>query len=165
MLISLVAQQQGADVLISEINPYRLSLARELGLEAVNPQTTDLLAAVEDRTNGAGADVVFEVSGSAAGAETMPSLVRTRGRIVVVAIFSFAPQVDLFRFFWRELELFGARVYEPQDFDQAIALAAARALPLEQLVSIRSPLEGLQAAFEQIEASTNLMKVLIDTQH
>jgi (R,R)-butanediol dehydrogenase/meso-butanediol dehydrogenase/diacetyl reductase len=163
MLIALVARHAGAQVLISEINPFRVHLALELGLAAINPQEMDLVAAVEERTGGAGADVVFEVSGSATGAATMTQLVRTRGRIVVVAIFAEAPKVDLHRFFWRELQLKGARVYEPEDFDQAIALAAAGALPLGRLISDRRPLSDLQTVFEQIESSTELMKVLIDT--
>jgi 2-desacetyl-2-hydroxyethyl bacteriochlorophyllide A dehydrogenase len=163
MLIALVAAHQGAEVLVSEINPFRIQLSRELGFETFNPLETDLVAEVEERTEGAGADVVFEVSGSAAGASTMTQLVRTRGRIVVVAIFSEPPTVDLFRFFWRELSLHGARVYEPQDFDSAISLAAEGDLPLTRLISVRRPLEELQTAFEQIESSTDLMKVLIDT--
>jgi 2-desacetyl-2-hydroxyethyl bacteriochlorophyllide A dehydrogenase len=163
MLIALVAQNAGGQVIISEINPFRVSLAQELGLEAVNPMETDLVALVEERTGGAGVDVAFEVSGSAGGAAAMSQLVRTRGRIVVVAIFSEAPKVDLFRFFWRELELRGARVYEPEDFDQAIQLAADGALPIERLISSRWPISDLQNAFEQIESSTDLMKVLIDT--
>jgi (R,R)-butanediol dehydrogenase/meso-butanediol dehydrogenase/diacetyl reductase len=129
----------------------------------VNPREAELAEAVTERTSGAGADVVFEVSGSAAGAAAMTQLVRTRGRIVVVAIFAAAPPVDLFRFFWRELELRGARVYEPQDFARAIDLAAAGTLPVERLISSRRPLDELQRAFEEIESSTNLMKVLIDT--
>lgn len=163
LLVSLVAHHVGARVLVSEINAYRLDLARELGFDAVNPREADLAQVVLDRTSGAGADVVFEVSGSAAGAAAMTQLVRTRGRIVVVAIFAEAPSVDLFRFFWRELELRGARVYEPQDFAQAIDLAAAGALPIERLISSRRPLDELQHAFEDIESSTDLMKVLIDT--
>ncbi len=163
LLVSLVARQAGARVLVSEINAHRLDLARELGFDTVNPRETDLAQTVVKRTSGAGADVVFEVSGSAAGASVMTQLVRTRGRIVVVAIFAQAPPVDLFRFFWRELELRGARVYEPQDFVQAIDLAAAGTLPVERLISTRRPLEELQRAFEEIESSTDLMKVLIDT--
>jgi threonine dehydrogenase-like Zn-dependent dehydrogenase len=94
----------------------------------------------------------------------MSQLVRTRGRIVVVAIFSESPKVDLFRFFWRELKLRGARVYEPQDFERAIDLAASGALPLDRLISAKRPLDELQGVFEQIEASMDLMKVLINTQ-
>lgn len=163
LLIALVAASLQARVLVSEVNSFRLNLARELGLEAVSPKEVDLAELAGKRTGGAGADVVFEVSGSAAGAATMTQVVRSRGRIVVVAIFGEAPRVDLFRFFWRELRLCGARVYEPEDFDKAIALAASGALPLERLISAKRPLKHLQKAFEQIEASTDLMKVLIDT--
>ncbi len=163
LLIALVAASAQARVLVSEVNPFRLKLARELGLEAVNPKDADLAEWVGKRTGGAGADVVFEVSGSAAGAATMTQLVRTRGRIVVVAIFGEAPKVDLFRFFWRELRMRGARVYEPEDFDRAIVLAAGGTLPLDRLISARKPLKDLQTVFEQIESSTDLMKVLIDT--
>ena len=163
LLVSLVARHAGARVLVSEINAHRLALARELGFDAADPRQADLAQLVMDRTSSAGADVVFEVSGSAAGAAVMTQLLRTRGRIVVVAIFAQSPPVDLHRFFWRELELRGARVYEPQDFVQAIDLAAAGTLPIERLISIRRPLEELQRAFDEIESSTNVMKVLIDT--
>jgi hypothetical protein len=43
--------------------------------------------------------------------------------------------VDLFRFFWRELSLQGARVYEAQDFDAAIELAASGKLTLDRIAS------------------------------
>src|SRR6266849_1574340 len=120
VLIALVAKSKGAKVVISEVNPFRLKLAAELGLNAVNAGETDLVEFVNGQTDGAGADVVFEVSGSAAGAELMTKLPRTRGRIVIVAIFPEPPKIDLFRFFWRELRLCGARVYEAEDFELAI---------------------------------------------
>ena len=109
LLIALVARSAGARVLISEINPFRLRLASGLGLTAVDPMQTDLVEQVNEATGGAGADVVFEGSGSTAGAGLMTRLPRTRGRIVVVAMFAELPQVDLFRFFWRELRMTGAR--------------------------------------------------------
>jgi threonine dehydrogenase-like Zn-dependent dehydrogenase len=163
-LNALVAQHLGAEVTISEVNPFRVELARELGLEAVNPTEVDLTALVEERTGGAGADVVMEVSGSQAGASVMTELVRTRGRIVVVAIFAFKPEVDLKGILWREMELIGVRVYEPQDFEQAIQLVADEVLPLDALITARYPLSGLQGAFEQIEAGAEVMKILINTQ-
>src|SRR5262249_12741389 len=113
ILIALVAQARGARVLLGGVNGFRLRVAGELGIDAVHPFDLDLPALVHERTNGAGADVVFEVSGSESGAGLMTKLPRTRGRIVVVAIYGEPPKVDLFRFFWRELKLCGARVYEP----------------------------------------------------
>lgn len=161
-LIALVARHEGARVILTEVNPFRLQLAGELGIEAVDPSATDIVALVERETGGAGADVVFEVSGSAAGAELMTKLPRTRGRVVVVAIFAQPPKVDLFRFFWRELRLAGARVYEPEDFEKAIALAASGSLPLERLITSRVPLDGLETAFHQMAGGGEVMKILVE---
>lgn len=161
MLIALVARQKGANVLISEVNPARLQLAEAMGLATVNPKETDLLAHVEDFTNGAMADVVFEVSGVQAGVTTMTQLPRVRGRIVMVAIHAEPKAVDLFRFFWRELKLIGARVYEPEDFDEAIALAASGMLPLNQLITQIAPLADAQSIFEAIDNNPAGMKYLL----
>jgi 2-desacetyl-2-hydroxyethyl bacteriochlorophyllide A dehydrogenase len=161
LLVALVARSKGARVVVSEVNAFRINLAREFGLEAVNPVEVDLVKKVTEETGTAGADVVFEVSGSAAGAEMMTKLPRTRGRIVVVAIFAKPPQIDLFRFFWRELKLCGARVYEPADFEEAIVLAASGALPLDRIVTGIRPLDGLADAMHQLEGGGPVMKILV----
>jgi len=163
-LVALVAKSKGARVLVSEINSYRLQLLRQLGLVALDPRQEDFPKYVTNQTEGAGADVVFEVTGSAASAELMTKLPRTRGRIVVVAIFAEPPKVDLFRFFWRELRLCGTRVYEYQDFEAGIQLAASGALPLRQLITQTYPLEHVQAGLEQMERGGAVMKVLVEVQ-
>jgi len=161
LLVACVAKNEGARVIVSEVNPFRLKLASGIGLETVNPRETDLIALVNSETAGAGADVVFEVSGSAAGAEMMTKLPRTRGRVVIVAIFSEPPKVDLFQFFWRELKLAGVRVYEPEDFEKAIAIAASRRLPMDRLITDTVPLEGLESAFRKIDGGGDVLKVLV----
>jgi (R,R)-butanediol dehydrogenase / meso-butanediol dehydrogenase / diacetyl reductase len=161
ILIALVAQARGARVLLAEVNHFRLALAHELAIDAVNPLEADLPALVNQRTGGGGADVVFEVSGSAAGSEMMTRLPRTRGRIVVVAIYAEPPKVDLFRFFWRELKLAGARVYEPEDFQHAIHLAASGKLPLARLVTDVLPLGRLEEAMHRMERGGDCMKILV----
>lgn len=162
MLVAMVAQHAGGKVIVSEVNPFRVAKAAELGLEAVNPLETDLPALVNERTGGRGADVVFEVSGSKPGAAVMTDLLRIRGRIVIVAVFAFKPEIDLFRFFWRELELCGARVYEAEDYDAAIQIAAAGSLPLDKLITETTDLEGLQSGFEKMDSGGECMKILVD---
>jgi (R,R)-butanediol dehydrogenase/meso-butanediol dehydrogenase/diacetyl reductase len=161
VLVASVAKNEGARVVISEVNPFRLKLAADLGLVAVDPREVDLVKFVHAETGGAGADVVFEVSSSAAGAEMMTKLPRVRGRVVVVAVFSDPPKVDLFQFFWRELQLIGVRVYEPEDFEKAIEIAASGRLPLDRMISSVVPLEGLEPAFRQLESGGSVMKILI----
>ena len=162
LLVALVAKQYGGEVTVSEINPYRVTLARDLGLATVNPQEVDLVKLVMEETKGAGADIVFEVSGSQAGATVMTELLRTRGLAVVVAIFAQKPEIDLFRFFWRELRLKGVRVYESRDFADAIALAATGDLPIDKLITDIRPLSALKSGFEDMERGGQVMKILLE---
>jgi 2-desacetyl-2-hydroxyethyl bacteriochlorophyllide A dehydrogenase len=161
LLIAMVAKAAGARVLVSEINPFRIAFARQAGFEVVNPAEQDLVAAVNVATGGAGADVVFEVTAAAAAAKVMTELPRVRGRIVVVGIYTQPPALDLFKFFWRELELCGARLYESEDFDRALAVAATGGLPLDSLITGVFPLAEIQAGFASLEGDATAIKTLI----
>ena len=92
----------------------------------------------------------------------MTRLASIRGRVVVVAIFPEPQPVRLFDFFWKELRLVGARVYEPEDYERAIDLLAAGALPLERLISAVEPLDRLPSVFEELDDNAAAMKILID---
>ncbi len=161
LLVGLVARSKGAEVMISEPQEFRRGLSTEMGIASIDPTKEDLVTYVEEKTDGTGADAVFEVSGAKAGAEVMTQILRTRGRIILVAIFPQPTQVDLFRFFWRELRLLGARVYEARDFEEAIALANSGQLPLERLITKVEPLDNTMGAFESIATDPKAMKVLI----
>jgi 2-desacetyl-2-hydroxyethyl bacteriochlorophyllide A dehydrogenase len=162
MLEALVCREKGAKVVISEVNPARLKLARELGFDVVNPAQEDLVKHVFDHTGGAGADVVFEVTGTQAGAEMMTKLPRTRGMIVIVAIFAEPMMVDLRNILWREYTVVGARNYLKEDFDEAIRLVVEGNLPLDKIVSDIRPVDRIQETFEDIVGGkADFMKVLL----
>ncbi len=161
ILCAMVARERGGRVVLSEVNPNRVEIARKLGFDVVNPAEEDLSARVSDRTGNKGADVVFEVSGTQAGVDAMTACAATRARIVMVAIHARKPQIDLFQFFWRELELLGARVYEPEDYDQAIAIISGGEVDADTIITDVSPLSGIQAAFESLESNSTALKSLI----
>ena len=161
ILVALVAREKGARVIVSEINEKRVEKIDTLGLETINPKNVDLVETVYSKTNEAMADVIFEVSGSQPGVDAMTSIVNVRGRIVVVGIHPQPRQIDLFRFFWSELELIGTRLYEEEDFDEAIALMGAGKLPIEELITKMYPIDDVQAAFETIEDHPEGIKYLI----
>ncbi|MEU7613541.1 alcohol dehydrogenase catalytic domain-containing protein [Micromonospora sp. NPDC049204] len=160
-LIAVVAQGRGARVLLVEPDPFRREVAAGIGIEAVDPGATDVVALVNERTNGAGADIAFEVSGSAGGVTTAVDVLTTRGRLVMVAIHPRPREVNLHRFFWRELELLGARLYQRDDMVEAIRLVASGEIPARQLISRVEPVEAASAAFTALEGG-GVMKVLLD---
>ncbi|MDI1335839.1 MAG: alcohol dehydrogenase catalytic domain-containing protein [Lacunisphaera sp.] len=164
MLVALVAKQTGARVVLSEINPFRLELARSIGLEAVDPSKIDFPAWVKEQSGGSGADIVFEVTGAKAVALGMTELLCIRGRIVIVAIYPKPVELNLFHFFWKELQMRGARVYEAADYERAIELISLGALPLEKLITRVEPLEKMPDVCHELHGNPEAMKVLIDCQ-
>jgi len=161
VLVAMVARAAGGNVTVSEVNPNRLTILEKLGFECVNPAEVDLGTEIHTRTNGKGADVVFEVSGTQPGVDGMTAAAATRARIVMVAIHAVKPQIDLFQFFWRELKLIGARVYEPADYDKAIELVSSGAIDANTIITDVSPLSEIQAAFEALDSSPTALKSLI----
>ncbi len=162
MLIAMVAREAGARVVLSEISDFRLQFARRLGFEAVDPRTTDLPALISEHSGGSGADAVFEVSGAKTAMLSAPELLRIRGRLLLVAIYPKPIEFNLFPYFWKELRLQGARVYEPEDYDRAIGLIATNKLPLADMISAVLPLDQITQAFTTLESDPNAMKILID---
>ena len=162
LLIAIVARKNGADVVLVEPDPYRRSVAEGLGLTALDPGADGFTGTLAHWTGGAGAEVAFEVSGAAAGVTTAVDALATRGRLVQVAIHSAPREVDLHRFFWRELTLHGARLYDRTDFDAAVRLIADGDIPAKTLISRIEPMERATEAFEALESGGGVVKVLID---
>ncbi|MGJ5830202.1 zinc-dependent alcohol dehydrogenase [Streptomyces ossamyceticus] len=162
VLIALVARAAGADVRVVELSAHRRKLAQELGLTVWDPATDDIGALVGAWTGDAGADVAFEVSGAAGGVDTAVEALGVRGRLCLVAIHPRPREVNLHRFFWRELTLIGARLYDRSDFEQAVSLVADGTIPADRLISKVVPLTQAPAAFEALEGGGDVMKILVD---
>jgi (R,R)-butanediol dehydrogenase / meso-butanediol dehydrogenase / diacetyl reductase len=161
VLIALVARAAGADVRVVELSAHRRLRAGELGLTVWDPAAEDLAELVRQWTGDAGADVAFEVSGAAGGVDTAVDVLGVRGRLCLVAIHSRPREVNLHRFFWRELTLVGARLYDRTDFEKAVALVAEGTIPADRLISKVVPLTQAPAAFEALEGG-DVMKILVD---
>lgn len=161
MLVAMVAKQAGANVTLSEINENRLEFARKQGFSALNPKEVDVAQAMSDATGGKGADVVFEVSGTQPGVDLMTAAAATRGRIVMVAIHASKPQIDLFQFFWREIEMIGARVYEAVDYDASLDLLAGGDIDAASFITDVAALTDIEAAFKSLTQNPNAMKTLV----
>jgi (R,R)-butanediol dehydrogenase / meso-butanediol dehydrogenase / diacetyl reductase len=164
LLIASVARLQGGDLRLIEPNPYRRSLASELGFEAHDPEDAMTPGTLEEWTGGAGAAVAFEVSGAAAAVTTAVDALAVRGRLVQVAIHPVPREMSLHRFFWRELTMIGARLYDRNDFETAVSLIAGARLPAAALISRIEPLSRAELAFAALEDGAGVMKILIDCQ-
>ena len=160
-LIALVAQQRGAHVKVSEINPWRVTLLQQMGLETIGPEANPV-EVVADWTGGDGVDVVFEVSGSPDAVRIVTEVVRVWGTISIIAIHSEPVAVNLYPMFARELTMLGSRLYTRAAWVEAIQLMASGSIKAAPMVSRLIPLENLQQGMEEALSGGPVMKILVD---
>lgn len=161
LLIGLVAKQAGAgQIIISDISPYRLGKAEQLGFTALDAKTVNITEEVRRLTDNTGADVVFEVAGNQITAKQMIETIKTQGQIVVVSVFKQPPAIDLAAMHFRELSLTTTRCYSKGDFKKAIQLMQNGSINVSSLISHELSLDQIAEGFELMENPDVSLKVL-----
>lgn len=160
LLIQEVAQISGAaKVLVSEPTESRRKIAKDLGATVVvDPIKEDLMAAVNNLTDGRGFDTVIDASGKLAVAKQALTLADKTGTVVWAAMYPEDAEVGVppSLLYHKELTIRGVFV-SPYSFPRALALLPV--LKLEPLISVM-PIEKIKEAFQGLLAGKGI-KVLI----
>lgn len=136
-------------VLISDLLPEKLAIAeRYPGISGVNIRETKLADAVAAATDGWGADVVFEASGSPRAYPGIFDLVRPGGCLVVIGMPVEPVAVDLVAAAAKEVRIETVFRYA-NVYDRAIAMIASGKVDLKPLISHTYGFEDSIAAFER----------------
>jgi threonine dehydrogenase-like Zn-dependent dehydrogenase len=64
-LFAQLAKNMAAKVAVTEIDPFRINVARQCGLTVWNPKEVDVVQKITDFTYGRKADIVIEATGNA----------------------------------------------------------------------------------------------------
>jgi threonine dehydrogenase-like Zn-dependent dehydrogenase len=155
VLVCAVAAYLGARVVAVSRSEAKRARALAMGAEAaVAPDAA--LAAVRDRTEGLGADIVVEATGSPDGLAQALDLVRPRGTIAAKTTCGLPSRgLDLTRLVVGEVSLVGSRC---GPFGRAIAALASGAVRVGDLIEGRFALDELAAA---MAAARTRAKVLV----
>jgi len=159
----LAARQRGAGrVIVSDVYPARLEVARRFGAVAVDVRSEDLHQVVMDLTDGEGADALFDTSGVRSVIEAAPDLMRKGGAIAVVGL----PADDsvtyhMLKVVDRELSIHGVFRYA-NTYPAAVALVASELFPVDDVVTDRFPIDDAVAGFRTaLDAKDRAIKVMI----
>ncbi|MGI6380181.1 MAG: zinc-dependent alcohol dehydrogenase [Anaerolineae bacterium] len=163
ILTAQVARHAGASrVLVSEVSPRRLEIARALGFDTIDARSDSIIEAVQEATGGAGAPVVFETAGVQPTISAAAACVRAGGEILQVGMPKTPPTLDITRLLFAEISMTPIRVYREEDVAAAIEIAASGALDLDLPVTHVMGLDQLADAMELAHAATDACKILID---
>ncbi len=132
-------------VIAVDLEPGRLSLARELGAtDVIQSDRGDVAAEVAKLTGGAGADLAFEVVGISPTLQVAIGCVRKGGSVVLVG--NLAPKTDfpLQAVVTREITLYGS-CSSAGEYPLCLDLISRGVVRVEPMVSATAPLaEGIE---------------------
>jgi len=162
-MVALAALAGGcARVIVADLAQPKLDIAAHYqGIVPVNIREQNLAEEVARRTEGWGADVVFECSGSPRAWETIMELPRPGGAIVVVGLPVEPVRIDVAGASVKEIRIENVFRYAHQ-YERAIALIASGKVDLKPLISETFAFEDAVAAFDRaVEARPDDVKLQI----
>ncbi len=162
-MVAIAALAGGcARVIIADLAQPKLDIAAQYqGVIPVNIREQDLAAEVSMLTEGWGADVVFECSGSAKAWETLMALPRPGGTIVAVGLPVNPVGFDVSAAMTKELRVETVFRYAHQ-YHRAIALIASGKVDLKPLISATFDFADSVKAFDRaVEARPSDVKLQI----
>jgi predicted dehydrogenase len=185
-LTAQLARLQGARVIAVDLKPDRVALARKLGAEEALTGGDGLREAVNQVTDGQGADcvIVAAAAKSAGPCRQALEICRDRGRIVIVgAVDMHFPWLEAYL---KEVQVLMARAYGPGSYDpiyekqgrdyplpyvrwtenrnmtEVLRLIGTGALNVRDLVTHEFPLEDATKAYQTImEPGSSSLAVLL----
>ncbi len=116
IMAAAICKKNGArQVIITDVNEYRLNLARKMGLFAINVAENDLGEVMRSHHMVEGFDVALEMSGSDQALHQLLDHMRNGGKVALLGIFARDAQIDWNQVIFKGLTLqgiYGRKMYE-----------------------------------------------------
>lgn len=163
IMAAAIAKFAGArNVVITDLNNYRLDLARQFGVTAVNTRETDLSEVMQSMGIHEGFDVGMEMSGAPVALRQLIGSMYNGGKIALLGLPSKnSVELPLNTIIWNGLQLkgiYGREMYETWYKMQAMVEAG---FPLERIITHRFPIADFEKGFDAM-CSGNSGKVILD---
>ena len=162
MAVAVVRHAGARHVVATDLNPYRLDLARQMGAtRAIDPRERDLADVQRELGMTEGFDVMLEMSGNADALRAGIANMAHGGRIAILGIPTDAVELDLDPVIFNMLTLkgiYGREMYETW-YQMSVMLDSG--LDISRVITHRFPFSEFEEAF-QVAASGESGKVLLD---
>lgn len=163
LMAAAVVRQVGARfVVITDVNEYRLDLARKMGVSyAVNPRERPLSDVMAHLGMTEGFDVGLEMSGAAEGFRDLLAVMNNGGRVAILGIPSAPIAIDWTQVIFKGLVLKG--IYGREVFETWYKMAALlqAGMNVTHVLTHRFPAARFHEAFE-VMSSGSCGKVILD---
>lgn len=156
-------KSSGAEVVISDINSFRLSYAQKFGADkTINAKKVDTEEEVKKYFNG-GADIVFECAGTVNTTKLTTKLAKRGGKIVITGMASADTiDYDMIGLGAKEQEIYGVFRYA-NVYKKAIKMVSRGKIDLKSMVTDSYSLDEIQDALEYADKNKDkAVKVVVN---
>lgn len=162
-MAAAICKHVGArNVVITDVNPYRLELARKLGAtRAVDTRSEDLKAVMREMGMAEGFDVGLEMSGNPMAFETLLESMVNGGRVALLGLLPAGAPIDWGQVIFKGLFLKG--IYGREMFETWYKMAAMvqSGLDITPVITHRFPIDDFQKGFDAMRSGQS-GKVILD---
>jgi len=154
-------------VIATDINNYRLEAAQRFGADATIHAAEDLPARLRQVNQGHLADLVIVCTGATSATAQALKSVERGGTILLFAPTSpgVTIPISINEFFWRtDVTLTTSYASSPADYQTALELIRAGAIPVRQMITHRLGLTETGLGFQLVAEAKNSIKVIIEPQ-
>lgn len=164
-LLLTALKQKPKALLVSDLNPARLALAKDFGAEVVQPDSETPQDALLRLSGRRQADVTFEAVGVSSAVQQAIQATKNGGVSVWVGNSEQIVGVPMQEVVTREITVFGTHIYTYEEFAAVIdSLKTGELFPyMQRLLSKKISLEEAPRTFADLsKADGGLLKVLIE---
>jgi L-iditol 2-dehydrogenase len=161
-----LARTRGARVVATDISPYHLRAAQELGAHATIWAGDDVPARLKELNEGRLADLVIVCTGAISGVHQALQSVERGGSLLF-----FAPTAEgacvplpLFEYWRNEISVLTTYAASPEDLRESMELIRTRRVRVREMITHRLSLAETQRGFALMTPGQESIKVIIEPQ-
>lgn len=162
-MAAAIASHIGArNVVVTDVNPYRLALASQLGATVtVDVSETELGSVMADLDIREGFDIGLEMSGAPAALRSMLPMMIHGGRIALLGLLPDDVAIEWSKVIFKSLTLQGIYGREMYDTWYKMGVFLEGGLDLSPVITHRFPADEFETAFETVRSGLS-GKVVLD---
>ena len=152
------------NIVISEMSPARIDMAKQLGFHDIVDPTADVAAEFASLTDGAVPEIQFDCVGAPGLLQQCIERAPKRGLIMGIGLCDNPDTIIPLMAFGKELKIQWAVAYDKEDFEFTMEMMVKGRIDGEAMITNVVKLEELPAIFEALRSPTDQCKVIIDLQ-
>lgn len=165
LVVAFMAREMGASrVIMSVRGKARQDMAAGYGFEIIDPVARDATGAIMEMTNGEGANVVIEASGSLTGAQMTTAVAAVEATIVMLSVgMEPKPVFDVGSIALKELNIIGSRAHTASDMRRAARFmdGLCKKYNLDSIVTDVISLDQIEKGYKMMIEKKNRGKILV----